>query len=275
MTTNSDDPQPSTSPPWDTDLQAAPPSVFVANGGYIYLVLFMAFVIGTIYFCRVFAAKREERLRLLKEQDMVSQFQDSNGINPPLYDQHERDIPVIIVVEDDGHGYGPGIDPAPLYTAQIPSSATGSGQVTTATTAEIEIPTATTTTTTTADRHRHHRRSSRPIELQPVGPQTTTAHLVAPAAVMVRGEPYSHILTPRIPSPAPRSTSLVTAPSPPPPETHFTSAREGEDHLSPHGQPPAYNDIVTTRQSMMVPATRIGIGHQYPPGPGQRPLSKP
>ncbi|KAF9972551.1 hypothetical protein BGZ73_004321 [Actinomortierella ambigua] len=278
MPSNIDDIQPAPSPPWDGDSQPPPPSPFIANGGYIYMVLLMTFVIGTIYFCRVFAAKRRERLLLLKEQEMINQFQDGNGMNPPLYGHHDRDIPVVVVVVDDEHGYGQTTEPAPFYTARDPSATHGAAAGADATTIAPMGQSTEETEATAVDDQRHRRRSNRPIELQPVGPQTTTAHLASPAAVMVRGEPYAHILTPRTPSPAPRSTSLSATQTSS--ETAASSREEEEDRLAQHGQPPAYDDITSSaghrqRQPMMISETRIGIGHHYPPSPGQRPLSKP
>ncbi|KAG0237528.1 hypothetical protein BGW42_000738 [Actinomortierella wolfii] len=264
-TTYINDPVPDSSLDGKSSPSSAPPPAFIANGGYIYMILLMTLVIGTIYFCRVIAAKRKERLRLLKEQDMANQFPyRGNNMNPPLYDDHDRDIPVVVVVVDDEYD-----GPAPSYTEEDPSNA--------ANTHDGREPEAPTTVQGSPSRRgtRSRRRSSQPIELQPVGARTTTTHLVSPAAVMVRGEPYAHILTPRTPSPAPHSTSSSASPSSSPSESSMQGASPMQQ-----GHPPAYEDIAATghshsHQSMMISETRIGIGHQYPLGPGRRPLSKP
>ncbi|KAF9358033.1 hypothetical protein BGX26_002617 [Mortierella sp. AD094] len=74
-----------TNPSRDSTLGSDGPDGFQTSGGYIYTILLITLVIAVVYFTRVVLAKRQERLRLLKEQDCEV---------PPGYSSYALDMQV-------------------------------------------------------------------------------------------------------------------------------------------------------------------------------------
>ncbi|KAG0015037.1 hypothetical protein BGZ80_010085 [Entomortierella chlamydospora] len=74
-----------TSPFRNSTLGFGGPDDFQISGDYIYVILLIALIIAVVYFARVLLAKRQEKLRSLKEQDCEV---------PPEYSSHTLDIQV-------------------------------------------------------------------------------------------------------------------------------------------------------------------------------------
>ncbi|KAF9174635.1 hypothetical protein BGX21_006213 [Mortierella sp. AD011] len=74
-----------TSPFRNSTLGSDGPDDLQISGDYIYVILLIALIIAVVYFSRVFLAKRQEKLRSLKEQDCEV---------PPGYSSHTLDIQV-------------------------------------------------------------------------------------------------------------------------------------------------------------------------------------